>query len=438
MPNLVLTPQQGMARYLNDLRVVHPSDDRVVCTPTLFATVYFENGDQPQVRQQLLDCFNKFDEMFGAYLKGGRVAGGKYSKKTVAGIEAMRNRILMARSEEGVELARSDVVDQYTAPEYVWELFVVGAFGVLGNGGMLSYVKFALPWELAVFPEDLAPYHQYLQFVCQTLPVRAGYGGLMPSLPWDYHRYMLLEYELAKRFSGLEIDSTAHLETDTYRILSVERKPGLPADDGIYRPEDWLRYTYLKPGAEVRSVGYLRSVNWYTILGEPFVQRLGGEAALRAKLDRPDIAVQRWGQCVAVRAGDFPRLGAPEEGLIEPYAFVNRAVRNLRNPEQGSLHTYIPDAESADTAFTRQWVARFDYPGDGPITPFDPQAAVPVASSTEPSLSALPGQPCPKAGLWYAPHLRMREVRMELDELMPGVGERGVTGAVTWYYKGLG
>ncbi|BDT67985.1 hypothetical protein os1_21660 [Comamonadaceae bacterium OS-1] len=59
-------------------------------------------------------------------------------------------------------------------------------------------------------------------------------------------------------------------------------------------------------------------------------------------------------------------------------------------------------------------------------------------SSTEPSLSALPGQPCPKAGLWYAPHLRMREVRMELDEPMPGVGERGVTGAVTWYYKGLG
>lgn len=52
-----------------------------------------------------------------------------------------------------------------------------------------------------------------------------------------------------------------------------------------------------------------------------------------------------------------------------------------------------------------------------------------------PVLSALPGQPCPKAGIWFAPHLQMKEVRMQHGEPMPG-GAVGGSGGVTWYFKG--
>ncbi|ATE61640.1 PoNe immunity protein domain-containing protein [Thauera sinica] len=51
-------------------------------------------------------------------------------------------------------------------------------------------------------------------------------------------------------------------------------------------------------------------------------------------------------------------------------------------------------------------------------------------------LSARPGEPCPQEGMWYAIHLRGKEIRMRQGETMPGP-EIGPSGAVTWYFKGL-
>ncbi len=96
-------------------------------------------------------------------------------------------------------------------------------------------------------------------------------------------------------------------------------------------------------------------MNWYTILGELFIERLGGEAKIREELGRPDIHIERANACLLIRAGNFPRLGAPEEGLPEPYVFVNSVLRVLRDPK--------PDA--LDTAHA--WAARFDLPDAPPI-----------------------------------------------------------------------
>ena len=53
----------------------------------------------------------------------------------------------------------------------------------------------------------------------------------------------------------------------------------------------------------------------------------------------------------------------------------------------------------------------------------------------DPVLSARPGQPCPRAGIWFAPHLRMKEVSMKLGEPMPSE-QVGPTGGVIWYFRG--
>ncbi|MBT2790356.1 DUF3396 domain-containing protein [Paraburkholderia strydomiana] len=80
----------------------------------------------------------------------------------------------------------------------------------------------------------------------------------------------------------------------------------------------------------------------------------------------------RIGACLLIRAGDFPRLGAPEEGLPEPYVFVNRVLRMLRNPLPDALHSHIPGVLSADVKNTRAWEARFDLP-DAPLIPLPPK-----------------------------------------------------------------
>ena len=51
------------------------------------------------------------------------------------------------------------------------------------------------------------------------------------------------------------------------------------------------------------------------------------------------------------------------------------------------------------------------------------------------TLTAQPGQACPKAGLWFAPHLKMRELRLRQGESMP-VQQVSETGSVIWYFKG--
>lgn len=421
-PGVVLSPLQGIAQYLDELRFT--DQDRVVVNPVLFATVYFERGAYPEVRQGVLACLDAFEERFGANLHGGRVGGGKYTAKTAKGMQAMRKLLLDSKPNESVEFVRSDVTDQYTAPDYVVEAYMPAAFPSGGDGGFVSYIKFVLPWSMATDEEGLAQYHDYLRFVCQTLPVRGGYGGLTPTLPFDRHRYQPQEYVLASRFTGLEMDCAPHFETDTYRIQSIEgEEPNV------------VCLNILKPGATVTALGHIKGVNWYTILGDVFVDRLGGEAALRQQLARADIGVERQGQCLLIRAGDHPRLGAPEEGLIEPYAFVNRAVRSLRIAEHGGMHTYMEYAERADGDNTQAWLARFDLPEDGPIRYWQPGDEVRKAPPPE-VVSAQPGEAVPRAGVWQTPAmLENRTLTLAAGETLPYAKTDKAGNAVVWFWK---
>ncbi|WP_348752428.1 type VI immunity family protein [uncultured Aquincola sp.] len=426
-PGRVLTPHEARTRYFDELRL-QAEDGRNLVVPTLFATVVYERGADADVRQALVQCFDGFEQRFGKHLRGGHSTRTKFTAKTSKGVASTRKMILEAPPFERIEFVRADVTDPYTAPEYALKTLTNSRHPTIGDGGMLSYLKFLLPWHLADSEVGLAQYHEYLRFVCRTLPVRGGYGGLTSSLPFDYDRYMPMEYALAKRFTGLEIDAMAYYEKNTYRILSQEgdRRTG-PV------------FGYLKPGANVILAGHIKGVNWITLLGDVFVERLGGEAALRhAFVDQPEIAVERQGQCLLVQAGPLPRLGAPEEGLLAPYAAVNRVVRALRNPDHTGLHTYMEDIEHADEENSRAWLARFDLPQDGPVTPWTP-GAPPVLAPPAPEraipLSARPGQPCPKEGTWFAPHLRMKEVHMKLGEPMPAEAV-GPTGGVVWYFRG--
>lgn len=106
-------------------------------------------------------------------------------------------------------------------------------------------------------------------------------------------------------------------------------------------------YAGLHSGAAVGRWGFIKCVSWYTLLGNLFVERLGGDVALRMALVRDDIRVERINHCMLVRAGPFPRLGAPEEGLPETYVFVNKVLRVLRNPRPDGLHFYDPHLPNA-------------------------------------------------------------------------------------------
>jgi hypothetical protein len=116
--NAVLTPFQALARFGHELTLVL-SSGRVVVTPGVIGTVFFERGSKPEVRQGILACFDRFDALFGQHLKGGKSTDlGKFSKKNAAGVEAIRKAIIETGPHGAVSVVRSSATDQDTAAEY--------------------------------------------------------------------------------------------------------------------------------------------------------------------------------------------------------------------------------------------------------------------------------------------------------------------------------
>lgn len=431
----VLTPLQALSRYQEDLSV-RLADNSMGVLPGVIGTVFFERGSQPEVRQAILDCFDRFAEMFGEHLKGGKDTDeGKLTKRDAKGIEKIRRAIIDTPSHLAVSVVRSSATDQDTAAEYDIATLTgtassrdyVSPRGWTAKKGQesgLSYLKFNVPMDLVTTDDGIAQYEAFLRYVCNKLVVRGGYGGLAPILPYSYHRYMPQEWALAERFSGLEIDSTAHFQAREYSPISYE---------GESKEEMTAFYPGLHPGAKVGRWGFIKGVNWYTILGELFIERLGGEAAIREKLDRPDIHIERANACLMIRAGDFPRLGAPEEGLPEPYVFVNSVLRVLRDPKPDALHTYIPDLPSADVKNARKWVARFDLPDAQPIP--EPPTIVPPPVNREPARQSVRGgSACPEAGWWHTPAKAGSRRYFEVGEIMPVI-EGSSWGTTNWHWS---
>ncbi|HDR9486851.1 TPA: DUF3396 domain-containing protein [Burkholderia aenigmatica] len=431
----VLTPLQALGRYQEDLSV-RLMDNTMGVLPGVIGTLFFERGSQSEVRQAILDCFNRFDEMFGEHLKGGKDTDmGKFTKRTAKGVDKILRAISDTPSDVAVSVLRSSATDQDTAAEYEIGT-LTGTASVKdyvspsgwttkkGQESGLSYLKFNVPMDLITTDVGLAQYEAFLRYACDKLAVRGGYGGLAPILPFSYHRYMPQEWALAERFSGLELDSAAHLQIRSYSPVSYE---------GESIESMTTFYPGLHPGAKVGRWGFIKSVNWYTILGELFIERLGGEATIREKLARPDIHIERANACLMIRAGDFPRLGAPEEGLPEPYVFVNSVLRVLRDPKPDGLHTYIPDLPSADMKNARKWVARFDLPDAPPIPA--PPTIVPQPVKREPSRQSVRGgQPCPETGYWDTPAKAGSRRYFEAGEVMPVI-EGSQWGTTNWHWS---
>lgn len=388
-PFAPLTPSEAIERYSYELTYADPADsNRIVIRPALIGTLFFERGSQPAVRQRILACVDYFRNMFAGKLDGGLNGETKYSRKTAKGVEAIRQSILSTGPNYPLQFVLSDVTDIYASPEYLIKTLTAQEYHEERHGD-LSYLKFILPWSVAESAEGMMQYHELMTFICTALPIRGGYGGLSPILPYDFDRYLPMEYQLAKRFQGLEPDAWAIAEAYDYQE------------------------------------NYIKSTNWYTVLGEPLLDRLGGEAKVREALVRDDITVERHGQCLVVRAGSYPLLGAPEEGRLDPYVFVNRVIRPLRKPFRGAMHTYMEGVESFDEEESRWWVARFDEP-EGESDSRIPQP--------HRGISALPLDKCPRSGRWVANHLNNQVVYVKAGDPMPGPERSEAGNQVIWYW----
>jgi hypothetical protein len=249
-------------------------------------------------------------------------------------------------------------------------------------------------------------------------------------------------------YSGFEIGNTASGFGGSYEAGVMERicanhfygvdidHPGKMGFHRRFEPDEWQDPSSIGTGLRTPTWCFLLSPYWMGRLAlteETLYQAFAGQDVRIQRIRHMDASVSYW-----VQLGELD-LHPVENGIPPALAAANRLIKPVRcnDLELTSLDPWDDDPNPRfDDISGPLWMARFDEDSQWPSPALRQPVAPPQAPAQQTQgLSAQPGQPCPKEGLWFAPHLQMKEVRMKQGEPMPGQAI-GITGGVTWYFKG--
>ncbi|MBP5942953.1 MULTISPECIES: type VI immunity family protein [unclassified Pseudomonas] len=343
----------------------------------VIATVYFKEGYTATKKSKIIECFEKYHDEFGAHLKG--LLQDSYKKLTSASMEKAITKIRSSSGNDRCELHLTSASSTKEAASY--GISTLNSREIHENSER-SYIKIVFPWDVISTDEGRATYRAWVKYLCNQVEAEHGYGGLSTVLPFDYDSYMPMEYELAQKYSGLDVDSMPH-------SLSSE------------------------------LVNNIKGVNWQTIIGNSFVESIGGETVLRQRLSgRGDINFFNYDYGIIIQAGEYPQLGTTGENELGAYVAVNRIVKSVRIPEPDQIHHYSPYGNCFDEESTKRWYARFDR---------DESSATPTRIESN--------QPCTKDGYWFTPAKANSRRYFKQGELMPSFNDSD-WGDTLWYWSG--
>ena len=289
----------------------------------LIITVFFKNGHTPEVRRKMVQCVDRYYGEFKPYLRK-TLPVKKWTKITENNYARQRQTILDSAPEEIFDWVLSSASESYLAPDY--GILIMGK-RIFHNENNRSVIKLVFPLSLLKEPDGKKRYESWLLWLCDTFKVESGYAGLSFVLPYAFERMFPYEYALAQRFSGVMVDSIGTLEG----------------------------------GAAV--IG-LKGACWYTILGTPWLEKLGAENAVARRLaNTPEISLLSYNNGVILKAGELPPgLGEIKtEGLPPLLVKVNQIIRPVRYDGHKGLHFYSEyENHQFDEESSMKWFARFD------------------------------------------------------------------------------
>lgn len=346
----------------------------------LIITLYFKEGYTTETKKKIGECFARYYEEFQPQLKS--MVFRRNRKLTPDAFSKAHKQVIETEPNDHFSWFLGSAQKTSQADEY--SLSMLNSFEIHGDK-LRSYIKLVLPWGILPEPDGAERYQNWLIYLCNQVCADHGYAGLSSVLPYDYDSYMPMEYQLAEQYSGLIVDS-------------------MPFADTLQLQE------------------HVKSVNWYTVLGNTYVERLGGEAAVRHALSgRGDIEMLNYDYGLIIRAGQYPELGAVEDGPPPAYVAVNKVVKPVRIPNPDQLHSYSPYGDCFDEESTARWYSRFDQPENSQATP----ERIPA------------GQPCTHAGYWFTPAQANSRRYFAQGEIMPRF-DQSDWGETLWYWSAEG
>jgi hypothetical protein len=298
------------------LRVVE--DGRVVCCVGLLATFYFLTKGKPDVRERAVRAYEAYHSAIGDKLVWGADPKNHRPRKVtgtqIADIRSWAHRV---GPDEDLEFVFHGGKEKNDASAYSTIAVVHPT-----TYDKLSRLTCCVP--LAWIAENsLGAFVKLVLDVCGILRPEHGYAGF-GAIPHvndsGSSTSMRFVIPFARRFSGLEVDF-----------------PGSHAYFLVRRPA-------------------IKGVNWLTLLGQGWVDKLGGEEALVRELG-VGPRVHHFDGGIVIQAGPGPRLG--DKNMNEPmdaYRQVAKALKPIRIDSMGALSS----AYGFNEERTTEWLHRFD------------------------------------------------------------------------------
>jgi len=302
------------------LAVIHPRDG-VMVQVCLLATLYFQRGHLLERRAAVAECFREYRATMGDLLCWAHPGNNRF-QHLAPGDAPLKDPARFLIEDQlrayGSGFTWHGGRDAHSADPH-WIAALGAPSGESERQGALSYLQVAFP--LTWFAEHAGGLPSLTLRWAKRLQAFHGYGGIgivLSPRGTFAQRHENEVYGLSRRYPGLEIDyPIAH---------ALDLKHGI------------------------------KGGNWLTVLAEPWVERLGGEAVLRDALGE-GFRLWPYAGGLMIQAGDHPQLGDSNR-LLAPayYGRLARVLKPIRIETHGRIHAF----GGLDRAGFDAWLARFD------------------------------------------------------------------------------
>ncbi len=278
------------------------------------AVSFFFKPPASAFMEGLLGCYREYLDLCGPHLQWyGSETSSKYREATPKVLE-----IPFRRLPEAIHHGKFWAWMAYSGEDYRDAAAFQFEAVVTNDPDDLSSFRAAFP--VTQFGQDMSQFVALVRRFAERVPFFFGYGGFSFSESQEGKRQQVNEVYLvpaAMRFAGVEVES--------------HRRTRLCCKDSV------------------------KGASWLTLLSPPFVQRLGGKAALRAECSE-GITLHELTAGLLIQAGPAPGLGdVNAEDRLPLYREVHHALTPVRNLNHWPL---------GNRAFwqdeTRRWMSRFD------------------------------------------------------------------------------
>jgi hypothetical protein len=296
------------------LRLV--SGDKVVCCLGLLATVYF-TGEITDKRARAIAAYERYVQAIGDRLVwGADPKTGRPRKIAGTGIGDVGSWSRRVALPDDFSFVFHGGQNKNDADPYSITALV------RPDRPQMDYLTFSLPF---VWVEQ-DPFGEFVRLVTDVATIvrpEHGYAGLGVIKHVDQSNQageMEAIVGLARRFRGMEIDFPGS------HTIYLSRNPAI------------------------------KGVNWLTILGSSWAEKVGGKDALRSVLPA-DILLLDYPGGLVIQAGPEPLFGDVNRSEPMPaYGHVARALKPIRATDISSIAWSF----GMDEEVTTEWLDRFD------------------------------------------------------------------------------